>query len=223
MQICSELRESFGLSLPPGSGRQEFPQNCKKALDKNARILYNAKAAWEKALYAAIAQLVERILGKDEVGSPNLPSSSIKTPFFAGKSGLLFFTKIVRQKKGPKKAPRFAFDGRIPKAGADPASWDAFAPKKARSALDISSQFWYSSATDEGVAKAASAAWMRQHTRRKPGAPVFARLMCPGCVHENPHKHPHTPAVADFLLGKGVTYGNLAERTSLLPRRAAAD
>ena len=30
------------------------------------------------AQYAAIAQLVERILGKDEVGSSNLPSSSTK-------------------------------------------------------------------------------------------------------------------------------------------------
>ena len=32
--------------------------------------------------YSAVAQSVERILGKDEVGSSNLPISSIKTALF---------------------------------------------------------------------------------------------------------------------------------------------
>ena len=34
----------------------------------------------EKNAYAVIAQSVERILGKDEVGSSNLPNSSIAKP-----------------------------------------------------------------------------------------------------------------------------------------------
>ena len=44
-----------------------------KALDNLLSMRYNAKAVYE---YAAIAQQVERILGKDEVASSNLASSS---------------------------------------------------------------------------------------------------------------------------------------------------
>ena len=44
----------------------------KKMLDKSAYPLYNLKAVKN----AAIAQSVERILGKDEVASSNLASSS---------------------------------------------------------------------------------------------------------------------------------------------------
>ncbi len=44
----------------------------KKMLDKTADPLYNLKAVKN----AAIAQSVERILGKDEVASSNLASSS---------------------------------------------------------------------------------------------------------------------------------------------------
>ena len=46
----------------------------KKMLDKTANPLYNLKAVKN----AAIAQSVERILGKDEVASSNLASSSIR-------------------------------------------------------------------------------------------------------------------------------------------------
>ena len=45
-----------------------------KSLDKTADPLYNLKAVKN----AAIAQSVERILGKDEVASSNLASSSKK-------------------------------------------------------------------------------------------------------------------------------------------------
>ena len=38
------------------------------------------QVAWEQAKNAAIAQPVERILGKDEVASSNLASSSIRKP-----------------------------------------------------------------------------------------------------------------------------------------------
>ena len=42
---------------------------------------YNGKAVWDtRTKYAAIAQSVERILGKDEVASSNLASSSKKKP-----------------------------------------------------------------------------------------------------------------------------------------------
>ena len=45
-------------------------------LDKYMQALYNTQAVRN----AAIAQPVERILGKDEVASSNLASSSIKRP-----------------------------------------------------------------------------------------------------------------------------------------------
>ena len=51
---------------------------------------YNTEAVCErrKAKYAAIAQPVERILGKDEVASSNLASSSKKK--LVQRDGLLF-------------------------------------------------------------------------------------------------------------------------------------
>ena len=52
---------------------QNPPEISKKMLDKTADPLYNLKAVKN----AAIAQSVERILGKDEVASSNLASSSI--------------------------------------------------------------------------------------------------------------------------------------------------
>ena len=51
----------------------------KKTLDNLGKLLYNSEAVWRieiKIKYAAIAQSVERILGKDEVASSNLASSS---------------------------------------------------------------------------------------------------------------------------------------------------
>ena len=48
-----------------------------KTLDNVPVSRYNGKAVKR---FAAIAQPVERILGKDEVASSNLASSSIKTP-----------------------------------------------------------------------------------------------------------------------------------------------
>ena len=48
---------------------------CEKSLDKPGKIVYYIKAV---TTYAAIAQSVERILGKDEVASSNLASSSNK-------------------------------------------------------------------------------------------------------------------------------------------------
>ena len=48
----------------------------KKVLDKWDGFMYNTKAVQN----AAIAQPVERILGKDEVASSNLASSSKKCP-----------------------------------------------------------------------------------------------------------------------------------------------
>ena len=44
-----------------------------------------------KNSYAAIAQSVERILGKDEVGSSNLPSSSTKIPEIFMVFGIFLF------------------------------------------------------------------------------------------------------------------------------------
>ena len=45
--------------------------------------------------YAAIAQQVERILGKDEVPSSNLGSSSIETRCPARDSGFLLFLEVI--------------------------------------------------------------------------------------------------------------------------------
>ena len=48
----------------------------KNPLYKTELLLYNKKAHFQKIEYAAIAQSVECILGKDEVTSSNLVSSS---------------------------------------------------------------------------------------------------------------------------------------------------
>ena len=47
-------------------------------LDNRLKILYYVKAVKISLCIADMAQSVERILGKDEVGSSNLPSSSKK-------------------------------------------------------------------------------------------------------------------------------------------------
>ena len=54
---------------------RKFPVSLKR-LDKLTSTVYNIQAVQN----AAIAQPVERILGKDEVASSNLASSSIKRP-----------------------------------------------------------------------------------------------------------------------------------------------
>ena len=51
-----------------------------KCIDKRKNICYNNQRHEEKFLwYAAMAQLVEHILGKDEVPGPN-PGSSSRQP-----------------------------------------------------------------------------------------------------------------------------------------------
>ena len=59
-----------------------------KPLDNKPCLGYNSKAVCR---YAAIAQSVERILGKDEVASSNLASSSKKKPGTPTSSGLSSF------------------------------------------------------------------------------------------------------------------------------------
>ena len=54
---------------------------------------YNVRAVRDTE-HAAIAQQVERILGKDEVSSSNLDSSSNKNLSIFGSKGFLFFTKL---------------------------------------------------------------------------------------------------------------------------------
>ena len=54
------------------------PDFFEKGLDIFSGVIYNGKAVKN----AAIAQSVERILGKDEVASSNLASSSKDTPKF---------------------------------------------------------------------------------------------------------------------------------------------
>ena len=51
-------------------------KKSEKGIDNSWAVRYNGKAV----LNAAIAQSVERILGKDEVASSNLASSSKKKP-----------------------------------------------------------------------------------------------------------------------------------------------
>ena len=55
-----------------------------------------------KENYAAIAQQVERILGKDEVPSSNLGSSSKEKPRNLNDSGVFLFRQMV------SKHPKFA-------------------------------------------------------------------------------------------------------------------
>ena len=58
-------------------------------LDNCGALRYNGNAVRKK--YAAIAQSVERILGKDEVASSNLASSSTKKPEIPTDFGFLLF------------------------------------------------------------------------------------------------------------------------------------
>ena len=66
---CALLRCRCGQIRNCGKGANFF----QKALDKLPVSVYNGKAVRRPA---AIAQSVERILGKDEVASSNLASSS---------------------------------------------------------------------------------------------------------------------------------------------------
>ena len=64
-------------ALLPASKILHFSQ---KMLDNSQTLLYNSEAVRvirKRSEYAAIAQSVERILGKDEVASSNLASSSM--------------------------------------------------------------------------------------------------------------------------------------------------
>lgn len=54
-----------------------FLKNIEFLLDIVRALSYNNKVA---NIYAAMAQMVERVLGKDEVTSSNLVSSSTKEP-----------------------------------------------------------------------------------------------------------------------------------------------
>ena len=64
----------------------------------------NSSPGWGK--YAAIAQSVERILGKDEVGSSNLPSSSKNTRNRKVSSVFsLLYRKLQKNGSGKKEAP----------------------------------------------------------------------------------------------------------------------
>ena len=60
-------------------------------LDKTANPLYNPKAVKN----AAIAQSVERILGKDEVASSNLASSSKFSPYLFDAEIFVFRAKLA--------------------------------------------------------------------------------------------------------------------------------
>ena len=62
-------------------------------LDNSLPVLYNTKAVRN----AAIAQPVERILGKDEVASSNLASSSKKSVIPNGMADFLFSQKHCKQ------------------------------------------------------------------------------------------------------------------------------
>ena len=64
----------------------KIPIFLQKGLDIFPSLGYNAKAVCE---YAAIAQSVERILGKDEVASSNLASSSKKSVIPTGMADFL--------------------------------------------------------------------------------------------------------------------------------------
>ena len=66
--------------------RQKNPKNIKKALDILALYAYNKEAVW----FAAIAQQAERVLGKDEVASSNLASSSKISEAFGHRRFFLF-------------------------------------------------------------------------------------------------------------------------------------
>ena len=79
-----------------------FLQKAKKFLDKWRGFRYNKEAVWETT-NAAIAQQVERILGKDEVSSSNLDSSSKKHIHW--QSQWMCFLHSFRLKLGTSSAP----------------------------------------------------------------------------------------------------------------------
>ena len=74
----------------------------RKSLDIFISIGYNTQAVQEK-LNAAIAQQVERILGKDEVASSNLASSSKKALEPQRFWGFCFFAENLTAKKTTTK------------------------------------------------------------------------------------------------------------------------
>ena len=84
---CSFLTRA-GLLTGAGSCISVQAKSSKKSLDKLFKHRYNNKAVRREGLklpgstcsYAAIAQPVERILGKDEVPGSNPGSSSMKNP-----------------------------------------------------------------------------------------------------------------------------------------------
>ena len=67
-------------------------EKTQKKLDRTQKSCYNIKAVRN----AAIAQQVERILGKDEVSSSNLDSSSTENPVTAMVAGSF----VVRNRWG---------------------------------------------------------------------------------------------------------------------------
>lgn len=66
-----------------------FLKNIEFLLDIVRALSYNNKVA---NIYAAMAQMVERVLGKDEVGSSSLPSSSKKSYCFCNR---IFYLPII--------------------------------------------------------------------------------------------------------------------------------
>ena len=63
---------------PRGDGRKKKKKFSKKVLTNPPACYIIHKLSDSETKYAAIAQQVERILGKDEVASSNLASSSSK-------------------------------------------------------------------------------------------------------------------------------------------------
>ena len=72
-------------------GRRFEPVLGRHVYSKARAFLYKSG---ESRTYAAIAQSVERILGKDEVTSSNLVSSS-KNPEFRKKFGIFYIQKLL--------------------------------------------------------------------------------------------------------------------------------
>ena len=64
-------------AVPKGTRNAAIAQSVERILGKDEVASSNLASS---SIFAAIAQPVERILGKDEVASSNLASSSIKNP-----------------------------------------------------------------------------------------------------------------------------------------------
>ena len=101
----------------PISKKYKFPE---KSVDKSASPLYNIKAVREQPnTFAAIAQPVERILGKDEVASSNLASSSKDSQ--ANWPGSFLFIHHKNWRPHPPNCQRqFIFSKRGRKASSGP-------------------------------------------------------------------------------------------------------